>query len=229
MVESLTLGPIARRTLRSSVVETIREAIQQQRLVPGTRLSDAGLAARLGVSHSTVREALHQLTHERLVVSAPHRGFFVAGFTLDDMIDLLETRGLLEGRIAEVVAPRLTDADLSEVAAAAAAISYAEGGPNDVFWESDFAFHQSIVRRCTKAVLVELWSALSSRLTTLELLFHDAFAANLPASRAHHLAYVAELRTGDPARARQAAEEHYRRPAEQLRRARLRAEEGSAG
>ena len=76
------MRPVRHRTLRSNIVQTLREAIQQRRLAPGARLSDSELAAQLGVSHSTVREALHQLTHERLVVSAPHRGFFVAGFTL---------------------------------------------------------------------------------------------------------------------------------------------------
>jgi DNA-binding GntR family transcriptional regulator len=223
------LGPVARRTVRAGVVETVREAIQQQRLAPGTRLSDSELGVQLGVSHSTVREALHQLTHERLVISSPHRGFFVAGFTIDDMIDLLETRGMLEGRIAEVVAPRLDRGALAQLAAAAAAIRYDDAEPNNAFWESDLAFHQLIVGRCPKTILTELWSTLSSRLTLLELLFHDSFEASLADSRAHHLEYYAGLRTGDPAQARQAAEDHYRNPIERLRRARATGKEGSAG
>jgi DNA-binding GntR family transcriptional regulator len=219
VVEGLSLGPIVRRTLRANIVQSVRVAIQQQRLAPGTRLSDAELASQLGVSHSTVREALHQLTHEGLVVSVPHRGFFVAGFTIDDMIDLLETRGVLEGRIAEAVAPHLSPADLDELRAAALVIRYNEQGYHQAFWDADRTFHQLIVGRCPKTILVELWSSLTSRQTLFELLFHDVFEAGLVDSQAHHLAYCEGLRTGDPALARQAAEDHYERPVERLRRA----------
>lgn len=219
------LRPIQHRTLRSTVAHNLREAIQQRRLVPGARLRDDELAVQLGVSHSTVREALHQLTHERLVVSAPHRGFFVAGFTFGDLIDLLEMRGLLEGRIAEAAVLELTDEDFAALAAAAEAIG--NSAPNDgtAFWDADLVFHEIILRRCSKTILVELWSTLSSRLAMLELLFHDTFEASLVESRAHHLAYLAQLRARDPRCARHAAEEHYRHPVEGLRRFQAQAKE----
>jgi len=217
LVEGVSLAPIVRRTLRSNIVQSVRIAIQQQHLMPGARLSDTELASQLGVSHSTVREALHQLTHEGLVVNFPHRGFFVAGFTIDDMIDLLETRGLLEGRIAEVVVPQLTVEDLAELTTAAQAIQYDAREDYHAFWEADRAFHHLIIRRCTKAILVELWSSLTSRQTLFEILFHAIFKSGLVDSQAHHLAYCEGLRSGDPARARRAAEEHYLRSVERLR------------
>ncbi len=219
MSSKLTVRPVRHRTLRSNVVQTLREAIQQHRLTPGTRLSDGELAAQLGVSHSTVREALHQLTHERLVVNAPHRGFFVAGFTFGDLVDLLEMRGLLEGRIAEAVANELTDDDLAQLAAAAAEMGRTQLDEITAFWEADRAFHEIIVRRCSKTVLVELWTSLSSRLTMQEILFHDTFVSGLGAAQDHHVVYLEELRARDPARARRAAEKHYRAPVERLRRA----------
>lgn len=212
-----SVRPIRHRTLRSSIVQNLREAIQQHRLAPGTRLSDSELAAQLGVSHSTVREALHQLTHERLVISAPHRGFFVAGFTLDDVIDLLEMRGLLEGRIAEAVATMLTDEDLAQLEAAALSMGRIQLSEVSGFWDADRAFHEIIVQRCSKTVPVELWNSLSSRLAMLEILHHDSFASRFDAAQDFHLTYLEELRTRDPARARRAAEEHYRIPAERLR------------
>jgi DNA-binding GntR family transcriptional regulator len=224
MSGKLTVRPVRHRTLRSNVVQTLREAIQQHRLAPGMRLSDSELAAQLGVSHSTVREALHQLTHERLVVNAPHRGFFVAGFTLDDLVDLLEMRGLLEGRIAEAVATELTDDDFARLAAAAAAMGRIGEGEISTFWDADRAFHEIILQRCAKTVLVELWNSLSSRLTMLEILFHDTFVSGLGSAQEHHLGYVEELRARDPVRARRAAEDHYRSPVGRLREAQARGE-----
>ena len=230
IVETETgLRPIQHRTLRASVAHNLREAIQQRRLVPGVRLRDDELAVQLGVSHSTVREALHQLTHERLVVSAPHRGFFVAGFTFGDLIDLLEMRSLLEGRIAEAAVLDLSDDDFSALAAAAEAIGRSAPNDGNAFWEADLAFHEIILRRCAKTILVELWSTLSSRLTMLELLFHDTFEASLAESWVHHVAYLDALRARDPRRARHAAEEHYRHPIEGLRRFQAQAEEVADG
>lgn len=223
------LRPIQHRTLRATVAHTLREAIQQRRLLPGARLRDDELALQLEVSHSTVREALQQLTHERLVISAPHRGFFVAGFALGDLIDLLEMRGLLEGRIAEAVVQELTEDDFAALAAAAEAIGQSTPNDGNAFWEADVAFHEIILRRCNKTILVELWSTLSSRLTMLELVFHDTFAASLSESRSHHFAYFEELRARDPRRARLAAEEHYRHPVEGLRRVQAQAEEVANG
>lgn len=226
MPEQAALRPIPQRTLRAGIVQTLREAIQCRRLLPGERLSDSELAPQLGVSRSTVREALHQLTHERLVVSAPHRGFFVAGFDLDDLIDLLEMRGLLEGKIAEAVVLELTAADFAELERLAAAIgARVDPAASSAFWGVDLRFHEVIVRHCAKTVLVELWSALSSRLMLLELLFHDTFESSLGDSQARHRAYIEELRARDPRRARRAAEEHYRYPAERLRRLQPRVKE----
>ncbi len=221
------MQPIRHRTRRANVAQTLREAIQRRQLAPGARLSDDELAQQLGVSHSTVREALHQLTHERLVIRSPYRGFFVAGFTVADLTDLLEMRGLLEGRIAEAAATALLDDDLVALTTAAQAIGQANPGDGSGFWEADLAFHEIIVRCSAKAVPVELWSTLSSRLMLVELLFHEAFAASLIESRAHHLAYIEELRARDPSRARQAAEEHYRRPIERLRHLQAQAQEGT--
>ena len=114
-------------------------------------------------------------------------------------------------------------------AAAITAIGQAKADDNGAFWDADLVFHQVILRHCTKTVLVELWSSLNSRLTMIELLVHETFEASLRTSQEHHRAYLAELSTRDPERARRAAEEHYRHLIERMRRSRTQVKEVSEG
>jgi DNA-binding GntR family transcriptional regulator len=54
--------------------DLIREDIVEGRLEPGARLKTAELAERYGTSTNPVREALHQLQGEGIVVISPNRG-----------------------------------------------------------------------------------------------------------------------------------------------------------
>jgi GntR family transcriptional regulator of vanillate catabolism len=77
---------------------------------PGERLSELALVARIGVSRTPIRLALDRLAHEGLLESAPSGGFIVCEFTLADIWDAIEMRGVLEGTAARLAAERLTDA-----------------------------------------------------------------------------------------------------------------------
>lgn len=70
-------GPLAvtpYRPLSEVVYSKLREAIYEGTLGPGQRLVQADLARKLGVSRIPVREALHRLSEEGLVVCRPHKG-----------------------------------------------------------------------------------------------------------------------------------------------------------
>ena len=74
---------------------------------PGDRISEAPLAARIGVSRTPIRLALERLAHEGLLEPYPTGGFIVRKFTLDDVWNGIEVRGLLEGGAARLAAERL--------------------------------------------------------------------------------------------------------------------------
>ena len=62
----------------SSIVEALTRAIVEHRLQPGTKLAEQKLADHFGVSRTLVRQALFQLSQNRLVRLEPARGAFVA-------------------------------------------------------------------------------------------------------------------------------------------------------
>lgn len=90
------LGPIERRNLGSDVYRILRDRILRQELKAGEKLSDLRLSNELGVSRTPIREALHQLVQDGVVVAEPNRGFFVATFTQRDLEEIFELRLALE-------------------------------------------------------------------------------------------------------------------------------------
>lgn len=74
---------------------------------PGERISELPLVARLGVSRTPIRLALDRLAHEGLLEVSPTGGFVVRAFTIEDVWDAIETRGVLEGAAARLAAERL--------------------------------------------------------------------------------------------------------------------------
>jgi GntR family transcriptional regulator, vanillate catabolism transcriptional regulator len=78
---------------------------------PGERISELPLVARLGVSRTPIRLALDRLAHEGLLEASPTGGFVVRAFSIEDIWDAIETRGILEGAAARLAAERLEHPD----------------------------------------------------------------------------------------------------------------------
>ena len=89
-----------------NVALRIREMILRGELPPGERLGEEALAERLGVSRTPIRQALPALAREGLLAAAGRRGYVVRSFSPQDVLDAIETRGLLEGLAARRVAER---------------------------------------------------------------------------------------------------------------------------
>ncbi len=89
--------------------DAIRRDIISGALAPGTRVTEAALAARYGVSRVPIREALRTLGAEGFVESRPYAGSTVAEIPLDDAEDLFAVRGVIEATIARRAARRARD------------------------------------------------------------------------------------------------------------------------
>jgi GntR family transcriptional regulator of vanillate catabolism len=76
---------------------------------PGERISELPMVARLGVSRTPIRLALDRLANEGLLEVLPGGGFVVREFTVADIWDAIEMRGVLEGTAARLAAERLAN------------------------------------------------------------------------------------------------------------------------
>jgi GntR family transcriptional regulator, vanillate catabolism transcriptional regulator len=94
----------------------LRQLLFEGEVGPGERLVELTLVERIGVSRTPLRLALTMLEHEGLVESLPGGGFAVREFTLAEIHDAIEVRGMLEGTAARFAAERLeTPDELSEL------------------------------------------------------------------------------------------------------------------
>ena len=97
------------QTLRALL--EMRELLIRGEFRPGERIREVSLAARLGVSRTPLRLVLERLEHEGLLQVRERGGFVARQFTVQDIFDVIETRGVLEGTAARMSAERLAPED----------------------------------------------------------------------------------------------------------------------
>jgi GntR family transcriptional regulator of vanillate catabolism len=97
------------QTLRALL--QMRELLLRGEFLPGERLREIPLAARLNVSRTPLRLVLDRLEQEGLLAARPTGGFVAAQFSVQDIHDGIEVRGVLEGTAARFAAERLDRAE----------------------------------------------------------------------------------------------------------------------
>lgn len=94
--------------LRQQVLDQLRAAIVDLEFEPGERLVERKLCEMMGVSRTSVREALRHLEAEGLITTVPHRGPVVTEVTPEEARDIYEVRAALEGLAGARCAERAT-------------------------------------------------------------------------------------------------------------------------
>jgi GntR family transcriptional regulator of vanillate catabolism len=97
---------MAMTTRQARVTVRLREMILRGELTPGERITEIDIAKRLGVSRTPIRQALPALAQEGLLTLAGARGYMVRAFTVREVIDAIDVRGMLEGLAGRLVAER---------------------------------------------------------------------------------------------------------------------------
>lgn len=112
-VPELSLRNYPNKTRR--VYEILLEDIATRKFQPGERLIEKDLADKLGVSKTPVREALSRLERGRLVEVLPYRGAFVAKLSYDDVIEIYDLRGVMEGLAARRAVKKIEEKQIEEL------------------------------------------------------------------------------------------------------------------
>jgi DNA-binding GntR family transcriptional regulator len=94
---------IQRQSTTEQAATALRDAILSGRIPPGTPLREAALAAELGVSRNTLREAARLLGGEGLVRHQMNRGIVVAEITAADIRDIYAARAAIETAAAQAL------------------------------------------------------------------------------------------------------------------------------
>ncbi|RBP88616.1 GntR family transcriptional regulator of vanillate catabolism [Rhodobacter sp. 140A] len=97
-------GPATSQTERALV--GLRDLIVSGEIPVGGRVSEIETAARLNLSRTPLRAALQRLHEEGLLEALPARGYAVRGFSLREIGEAIEIRGMLEGLCVRQLAER---------------------------------------------------------------------------------------------------------------------------
>lgn len=98
---------------RDQVLERLRNAIIAGHFQPGDRLIERELCARMGVSRTSIREALRRLEAEHLIQVEPRRGPVVTRVTRKQVAEIYEVRALLEAALVRRFAEVASEADIA--------------------------------------------------------------------------------------------------------------------
>ena len=155
-------------TIQAQTANKLRDAIVDGLFAPGEKLSEADLCRQMGVSRTSLREALRQLEAERLVTIIPNRGPSVTQITWDEAAAIYETRELLEGEAAARFAERATAAEIQRAKAALADFDRAitvENAHGRLTHTQ--RFYQLIIQGCGNPIIGELLQGLFARINFL--------------------------------------------------------------
>ena len=177
--------PVAGVSRKAAASNEIRRSIVLGSLKPGDRLTEVALAASLGVSRPTVREALNELTREGLILQEPYRGIQVAEVTTEQIRDIAEARVALDMLAIDTILADQTGRRLELVLDAWERFERQAFDPDPlVQHETHVAFHRGIWLASENYLLQKLWPVTEAHIT---LALAEDQAARSDPQRAHQL------------------------------------------
>lgn len=177
------------------IVESITGAIIERRLNPGTKLVEQAIADIFQVSRTVVRQALNQLSRDRLITLEPARGAFVAMPSLEEARQVFELRNMLESVMVRHLCERVSDAQVAQLRAhlREQRQSVASG---DVALRTRLLaeFHVILAQLHGNMVLVDTLRDLLSRSQLISLMFQSSHSADESQREHEHVVDAIERR-----------------------------------
>lgn len=194
-------------TATRTIVEALTRAIVEHRLLPGAKLAEQKLASHFGVSRTLIRQALIQLSQNKLIRMEPARGAFVAAPSVQEAHQVFAVRRMIE---AEMVRCFLKEVTPAKIKALKAHIQQERNAVNleDVCGRTELLgdFHVRMAELMGNQVLAEILGELISRCALITLMYQSRHAAEH--STEEHEVIVDALAAKDEALAVQLMNDH---------------------
>ncbi|MCX2948659.1 FadR/GntR family transcriptional regulator [Lentzea sp. NEAU-D7] len=218
---SEALRPMVKSRLYEQVLERLRAHVVEAGLSAGDRLpAERDLAASLGVSRASIKQAIVVLEVQGLVEARHGGGTYLVRDTLDvepveqlverrkRLPEVLEAREALETKLAELAAERRTDAELETIRAALDFMrDEIDAGDNGV--EGDRRFHAAVTAAAHSSLLADFMKTIAGQIT--ESRTESLRQPGRPSrSLAQHTAIYEAIAAGDAKKAAAAMRKHVR-------------------
>ena len=157
-----------------AIVEALTRAIVEHRLLPGAKLAEQKLADHFGVSRTIVRQALFQLSQNKLIRLEPARGAFVAAPSADEARQVFIVRRMIE---TEMTRAFMNEVDPVKIAALREHIAREREALNkeDVPGRTELLgdFHVLMAQLMDNTVLAQILQELISRCALITLMYQS--------------------------------------------------------
>ena len=190
---------ISQSKLRESAYTMLRDAFNRGEFAPGETVTMRGLAEQLGISMTTVREAVRRLVAEGCLIDTPSRKLEVPSFDTRRVQDLRDARLALELLVLKESVARI---DTAAIDALEEIVNRPRPpgltGPD---LEANYDFHFSLYRHAGSEVLLPIINALWLQYGShLNRIINHADASKID-EHVHHVEIIAALRNADGAAA----------------------------
>lgn len=206
-----TIDPTEPRTTTDIVFDSLFNAVQNLELLPGSRISEAEVANRMGVSRQPVRDAFNRLGNLGLLTIRPQRATEVRGFSMPEIENARFVRLAVELEVVERACRVWDDACQDALQANLdRQVETVESGRPDALHALDYEYHRLICDLGGNALAfntIEQCKSVVDRLCKLSFGRENEATAVL---QDHH-AIAAALQAGSVKKARSAVKRHLSR------------------
>lgn len=194
-----SLQPVTPRTLAEALYDSLKREIVENRVEPGTILTEHAIAARHSVSRTSAREALKRLVASGFVTARHRVGYLVTHVSVADLDEVFTLRLLLEPVATELAVPRLTKADLEILDRLASSVLRVAQAPiaehGSLYSRLNADFHREIARASGNR---RLQRTIASLIDELERVMHMlAYSSTVEAVLEEHTTLLRVMRSGD--------------------------------
>ena len=178
-------------------LDSVRRAIVDGDLDLGDPISEARLAAELGISTTPVREALALLRREGLVDVVPQRGTFVFTLQPGELNRICELRLALETAALRLGVERRPDDLVGQLGDVVDRMVQARERADTIrYLQLDTEFHDQLLAHCDNPYMIDAYSLISAKVAALRNRL-GADGHHLDKSFHEHVAIVRAVGAGD--------------------------------
>lgn len=165
------------RLLHQVAYERLKNAVKLAELQPGELLSEGRIAKALGISRTPVREAIRRLAQEGLLQVIPGRAIAVASPSIQDVLDALRIRELLEPELTRLAAEAFPKQARELLQETTKIMERAAQADDRLAWsKADTIWHETLSNYCPNKLLGKL--VLEARNRVVGIVFQDYYASS---------------------------------------------------
>ena len=203
-----TIALLQSSSLTNVVQQEIERAILVGEYAPGSKLIEATLALKLGVSRGPVREAFRMLEEAGLVRNEKNRGVFVRDIPIDEAIEIFDLRAVMDELVGRQLAKDITPAQAKEIKGLVDLMEKAVKTQDTYNYHLlNLKFHDRLVEMAGNRKLTEIYRKLIKELSLFRRL-NLADGWLMPVSASEHRQIVKAIVSGDANAAGKAMFDH---------------------